>query len=282
MVVQAMWGMKQYPSAKNEWSIEKQLEEIKRADFDAIDLDVPYVVGKEEYWKNLLSKFDLKMGVQGPFVHSIEDLDHCVQVMLQMQAPYLDAQVGNYFIPEKEALSLLKKLADQATSHEIALLVQTHRGRVTQDLQRTVNFVKAIPNLRLNLDLSHYFVSCEMGLEELSKEALEAFDVLLRRTAMIDGRVSNGHQVQIDIGAQGESVYLKHYLKLWKQAMKYWLADAGPGDVFIFRPELGPPNYSILGLDGREISDRFAQAKIFAEIGRRLWKEAQQELATDV
>jgi hypothetical protein len=56
--------------------------------------------------------------------------------------------------------------------------------------------------------------------------------------------------------------------------MVNWLETAEPGDVFVFRPELGPPPYSIVGLDGNEISDRWEQAKVMAQLGRRLWNEA--------
>jgi len=40
-----------------------------------------------------------------------------------------------------------------------------------------------------------------------------------------------------------------------------WLRGAKRGDVFPFRVELGPPDYAILGADGREISDRWEQQK---------------------
>ena len=44
--------------------------------------------------------------------------------------------------------------------------------------------------------------------------------------------------------------------------LRHWLADAGPGDVFPFASELGPPRYAITLPDGREFSDRWEQSLV--------------------
>src|SRR6185295_6267281 len=126
-------------------------------------------------------------------------------------------------------------------------------------LFRTIAYTKAIPDLRFCLDLSHYFVGGEIQ-GRLSPEADALFDELLKRAPMLDGRVSNGEQVQIDMGPAADNNYTKYFGALWKRAMVHWLKGAKPGDRFIFRVELGPPDYSIRDLNGKEISDRWAQA----------------------
>jgi len=94
---------------------------------------------------------------------------------------------------------------------------------------------------------------------------------------MLDGRVSNGEQVQIDMGAQVDNKPTRYFAELWKRTMIAWLKQAGAGDVFIFRVELGPPSYSILDLNGREISDRWEQATLMRALAERLWNEAVRE-----
>ena len=79
---------------------------------------------------------------------------------------------------------------------------------VTQDLTRTVSYARALEDIRFDLDLSHYFVAGEIT-EDLTPASLAAFDVLLERAVMLDGRVSNGEQVQIDIGSAGDSAHAK-------------------------------------------------------------------------
>jgi hypothetical protein len=156
------------------------------------------------------------------------------------------------------------------------MMVQTHRGRVTQDLFRTVAYTRAIADLRFCLDLSHYFVAGEIG-GRLSAEADELFDALLRRAPMLDGRVSNGEQVQVDMGPSAGNAQATYFAALWKRAMTHWLKQARPGDMFVFRVELGPPSYSILDLSGKEISDRWEQAKLMRAVAERIWNEAVKE-----
>ncbi|HWC76058.1 MAG TPA: sugar phosphate isomerase/epimerase, partial [Blastocatellia bacterium] len=255
VMVQAMWGMNAYPSKEAEWSTEEKLARIKEAGFDAADIGVPRTPEEEQRWLTLASKHALVLGLQTS-ISKLEDLDTPLAVAKRMKSPYLDVHVGNYYVPEKEATELLSAMAARCGKERIAMMVQTHRGRVTQDLFRTIAYTKAIPGLRFCLDLSHYFVGGDVG-GRLSPQADALFDELLKRAPMLDGRVSNGEQVQIDMGAAADNSYTKYFAELWKRAMVHWLKAAKPGDLFIFRVELGPPNYSIRDLNGKEISDRW-------------------------
>ena len=147
---------------------------------------------------------------------------------------------------------------------------------MTQDLLRTVEYAKSVPELRFDLDLSHYFVAGEIG-GDLTAEARSAFDAIIARAVMLDGRVSNGEQVQIDIGPTGDNPHARRFATLWKKAMVSWLERAKPGDVLPFRVELGPPSYAILDREGREISDRWAQTLVIRTMAERLFNEAVKE-----
>jgi hypothetical protein len=156
------------------------------------------------------------------------------------------------------------------------LVVQTHRGRVTQDLLRTVGYAQRIPDIRFDLDFSHYIVAGELG-GEFSREAAAALFVLADRAIMLDGRVSNGEQVQVDADNPAYRRHTDRTATMWKHVMLRWLRYAERGDVFPFRIELGPPDYAILGPDGREISDRWEKQKSMKALVERLWNEAVAE-----
>ena len=275
VIVQAMWGMIGYPSREAEWTLEEKLARVKGAGFDAVDTVVPKTIEEEQRWTALAAKYGLGLGVQTS-LNKLEELDGPLATAKRMKSPYLDVHVGNYYVPEKAATDLLRAMAERCKREGIAMMVQTHRGRVTQDLFRTVAYTRAIPDLRFCLDLSHYFVGGEIG-GRLPSEAEPLFDELLKRAAMLDGRVSNGEQVQIDMGAGADNSYAKYFFELWKRAMVHWLKDAKTGDEFIFRVELGPPNYSIRDLSGREISDRWEQAKAMKAMVEKIWNEAVNE-----
>ncbi|MBA2646929.1 MAG: hypothetical protein H0U81_09035, partial [Pyrinomonadaceae bacterium] len=48
------------------------------------------------------------------------------------------------------------------------------------------------------------------------------------------------------------------------------------------RVELGPPGYSILEMDGKEMSNRWEQAKVFRALAERIWNEAVAETGIGV
>ena len=275
-LVQNLWGLRAYPSAAEEWPDERKAREIKAAGFDAFDV---WVGGAKEEdlarWKALGEAHGLGIGVEfGPT--KAEDADAAIAAARRLGSVYLDAHVASYFTPEKEAEALLRGLVDRCAKAGTPLVIQTHRGRVTQDLLRTVAYAKAIPDTRFDLDFSHYLVAGEMG-GTLSAEAEAALAVLMERATMLDGRVTNGEQVQVDLLNPVYSAHVDRQAALWKRVMVGWLRTAQRGDVFPFRVELGPPDYAILGADGREISDRWAQQKAMRDLVERLWNEAVAE-----
>jgi hypothetical protein len=272
-IIQAMWGMTGLPSPASEWSPEEKLRMIKEAGFDGFDVVLPGNAEEEKRWAALAEKHALKIGILA-FPNVPGDLVAPLATAKRMKALYLDVHPGTYFVPQERAIELLRALSEQAKREGIPMMTQTHRGRVTQDLLRTVAYTEAIPDLRFCLDLSHYVVAGEFG-GPLPAEADAAIDVLLRRAPMLDGRVSNGEQVQVAVDTADDNT--KRFAALWKRAMVYWLKSAKRGDVFVFRAELGPPSYSILDPQGKEISDRWEQAKVLRALAESLWNEAVRE-----
>ena len=275
-LVQNLWGLRAYPSAALEWSEERQLAEIKAAGFDAFDV---WAGGAKEEdlvrWKGLALKHGLGVGVEfGPA--RVEDVDAGIAAAKRLGSVYLDAHVASYFTPGAEAEALLRGLVERCRRADMPLVVQTHRGRVTQDLLRTLAYARAIPELRFDLDFSHYLVAGE-HTGALPAPAEAALEVLMQRAAMLDGRVSNGEQVQVDLLNPVYGEHVDRVASLWKRVRLGWLRGARRGDVFPFRVELGPPGYAILGQDGREISDRWAQLVAMRDLVERLWNEAVAE-----
>jgi sugar phosphate isomerase/epimerase len=275
-LVQNYWGFDSLPTKDKPWTRDEALARMKAAGYDAVDVwGGGLSDAAADEWKALASKHGLGLGMEGGPA-KIEDLPALIATMRRLGSPYLDLHVANYFLPEKDAETLLRALSDKCRAEGVAMVTQTHRGRVTQDLIRTVGYAKAIPALRFDLDLSHYFVAGEIGGTP-GPEAMAHLEALMERAVMLDGRVSNGEQVQIDLGAAGDSDQTRLFAGLWKKVMIGWLKAAARGDLFPFRVELGPPNYAILDPAGREISDRWEQQKRLGKLAERLWNEAVKE-----
>jgi len=274
-----VWGLEGLPSGQTEWSLEEKLLRLSQAGgFDVVDRYTVADPSSEPAVAEiaaLAKKHGFRVGM-ATSIDRLEQLDVAISLARKAGTPYVDVMTGPYTVPEADAVRLIRAISDRFRAEKIALALQTHRGLVTQDLLRTAEYTRGIPELRFDLDLSHYFVAGEIG-GDLTAEALRAFETIMARAVMLDGRVSNGEQVQIDIGPTGDNPHARRFAALWKRVMVSWLERAKAGDVLPFRVELGPPSYAILDLEGREISDRWAQTLVIRTLAERLFNEAVKE-----
>lgn len=280
-IQQSWWAMIGLGNGEREWTIEEKFEKIAEAGFTGIMGRLPE--GPDaDLWRRLLDDYRFSFGIHS-FPGRPEDITQLLKAAKQFGVQYVNSQVMDSFVIGQPAIELLEGLVREGCSAHMPYFVETHRGRVTQDLHRTVEYVKAIPDLRLTIDLSHYIVAGEVtgNDENVLNRVSELFESLLERTSSIHARVSNGEQVQVDIGPNGEHPMVRHYMDWWQRGIGYWLKDAQPGDLLPFVPELGPPDYAITNptyaSSGRtEISDRWEQALVLKRLGEQAWKLAVQ------
>ncbi|MFS0776979.1 sugar phosphate isomerase/epimerase [Neobacillus sp. 3P2-tot-E-2] len=287
-VLMSWWGMSGLGGqngAGNEWSMEEKVRRIAEAGYDGINGMLPE--GNEaDQWHLLLDQYNLSYSVNA-YPKTAEELDvFLCKAKSFGRVDFVNVQVMRPFLVGDQAVQLLADMAEMSRTAGIPAYIETHRGTITQDLLRTVEYAERMPELELTIDFSHYVVAGEM--RTVSDEAEQLLQTLLSRTKSIHARVSNGEQVQIDIpmfDSKGEEVanerefedpLLKHFVRWWLEGMRSWLKAAKEDEVLPFICELGPPPYAITmrGTDGvqREVSNRWTQALLFARIARRLWK----------
>lgn len=268
---QSLWGMAGIGPDGSERSPEDTLARIADAGFTGVLGRLPEE-GEAERLKRLLDRYGLAIGVHS-FPWSRSDLERLLPAARDFGVLYVNSQVMDNHVIDAEAVALLRGLTEAAAEAGVPYFVETHRGRVTQDLHRTVNYVRAVPELRLTIDFSHYVLAGEMGDSWRKSDGL--FQELLRRTSSIHGRISNGQQIQVDVGKDADHPMVQPFVGWWEQGMRYWLDGAGPGDVLVFVPELGPPGYAITRYGtGEEISDRWGQALLLKRLAEEAWRRA--------
>ena len=191
----------------------------------------------------------------------------------EIGALVVNAHAGTAHLAEDEAVKLVNALYDEAEKLGVRLLLETHRGRLTQDLFRTARLCDRIPRLRFNLDVSHLVV-CEETFGPAQSLKPLIFPII-DRTEMIHGRICNGEQIQVDAG-DGKGELAQLYITFWSEVMRRWRRRSPAGSAFIFTPELGPPSYSITGRDGKEFTDRISQSAVLVEMAKTAWKMSAQ------
>ncbi len=194
----------------------------------------------------------------------------------RFNAVALNLHLGHAYLAEEQAVAMLDEIHAMSDRFGIPVMLETHRGRLTQDLYRTSGLMARCPETVIALDLSHYLVAGETlgGSEELFREHVSP---LLARTALIHGRISNGQSIQVV--ATDRFAYTALLQGMWQSAMEAWLDDAPRGAVFVFEPELGPPPYAITDSCGRELCDRTEQSAPLVALAREAWNAANRSHA---
>jgi sugar phosphate isomerase/epimerase len=262
-VFQAIWAMQDLPAPDRPWSPEEIVDRIRQAGFSGA---FPTVADEDRDFEMVerLRRAGLLVGIGVP-VSEGKSVRPLAERAKALGVSFLNAQVHDAFTSNAQAVMRLETLYEECDAAGMPLFIETHRGTITQDLLRTVAYARQAPRLRFTLDASHYVVAGEVTEPDRAPRFAEALSEIIRRSASIHGRVSNGEQVQVDIG-DGSGALVAPFAGWWRAAYRQWLAAAAPGAYFPFVCELGPAPYAIRTPAGAELSDRFAQALVLKRI----------------
>ena len=223
---------------------------------------------------------ELGMGYAGGGrVDKAGDAARLVEEGIKAGAVCTTLHVGNGFEDDAQAGSLIEDILRESERSRHPLYIETHRATITQDIWRTLQFVKRYPEVRFNGDFSHWYTGLEMVYGDLPKK-LELMEPIFERTRFIHGRIGNPGAIQVDIGDGEGRTYVAHFRDMWTRCFRGFLRSADPGDAFIFAPELLFPSiyYAREFPDAtgrmREEGDRWEQALLYGRIARDCFARA--------
>ena len=286
-VEMSWWAMMGLGEHGQEWSDEEKFKQIADAGFNGINGYMPAPQEQEELVRRL-DQYGLSFSITAN-VRSVVQLERLLQDAADFgRIDYVNVHVPGPYIEGEAAAQLISDMIACGHKSGIPVYIETHRGMVTQDLLRTVQLVERLPELRLTVDFSHYVVAGELTM--IPEESERMLQQLLPHTSSIHARVSNGEQIQVDVGPDGEHPMLEHYIRWWGTGMKHWRQNHAEGSSFPFVCELGPSSYAMTTSGDRdpqvEISDRWSQSLYFMRLARLIWfsldAETPQEHVIDV
>jgi len=188
---------------------------------------------------------------------------------------------------DNEVDGIVGDILGQATRQRFPVYIETHRATITDDMWRTVQLVERFPEIRFNGDFSHWYTGHEMVYGGFDKK-VAFIQPVLDRVRFLHGRIGSPGNMQVDIGPDGESFggqpFVDHFKELWTRSMVGFLNEADPGDYLVFAPELLKADIyyarDFIGADGRRVEegDRWEQAKLYCEIARDCFADAQQRV----
>jgi sugar phosphate isomerase/epimerase len=268
----SLWSLRKLPmNAPTEWTLDEKFSRVRAAGFEAVECWLSDSDEKEV--TEALKRHDLRL-VLGHRPFKVEQTREVVERAVRLGADFVFAQPADAFTPLDDVVKLLAEGRKIAADSGIPFFVETHRNNYTENLPQTIALIERIPDIRFTADLSHFVVVGEFyGWED--ERAHERMMPVLERTAHMHGRIGNGEQVQVDVG-DGSGATPQFFVRLWTIAMRHWLQQAKPGDVFPFASELGPPRYAITLPDGSEFSDRWEQSLVMKRLAEQAWKQASE------
>ncbi len=218
----------------------------------------------------ILKTHPLKLIAQG-WTPTLEGAIPFFERAIELNAVAMNLHLGDAYLHDVESERLVDGAYALAESYKLPLMLETHRGRVTQDLYKTSALMQRRSDTRIVLDVSHYLVAGENFGGDVTKFNV-SLGPLLEATEMIHGRISNGQQIQVSV-SDTESVALTQ--SIWENAMTVWLANAPRDAVFVFEPELGPPPYAYLA-HGVETYSRTEETDSLVLLAREAWNLAMK------
>lgn len=270
-VQHSLWSLGKLPmNGEAEWTLDEKFERVKAAGFEAVEC----WLGDENEAEvaGALKRHGLRL-ILGHRPFREEDIRKTVDRAVRLGADFVFGQPADAFTSLSDVAALVRAGQKMAADAGMPFFVETHRNNFTENLPQTLALIEAVPDIRFTGDLSHFVVVGEFyGWGE--EKAADRMAPVLERVSHLHGRISNGEQVQVDVG-DGSGATAQFFVSLWSIAMRHWLAGAGPGDVFPFTSELGPPRYAITLPDGREFSDRWEQSLVMKRLAEEAWAKAQ-------
>jgi len=269
-VQHSLWSLIKLPmNSPTEWSLEEKFDRVKAAGFEGVECWLP--PEDEQRHASLLKERGLRLTL-GHHPHTLDDVRATVAQAKRLGADFVFAQPLNPFCPIREAAAFCRDARNLANDEGLCFFTETHRNNVPESLNQALALIDCYPEIRFTGDFSHFVVVGEFyGLPY--ERAIERMMPVLERTSHLHGRISNGEAVQVDVG-DGSGETAQFFVDIWSAVMRSWRAGAGPGDVFPFASELGPPRYAITLPDGKEFSDRWEQSLVMKRLAEQAWAKS--------
>lgn len=270
-VYQALWAMDKLVAP--EASIAEKFDRVRDAGFDGMAIDLGAL--KMEEAEATIPHF-ARTGLRGgltAFPASIEALRPALALAHRISAPFVVVIGQEMPVKVADMIPVIEGWLRVAEQEGMPIQFETHRNCITNDLFATVQMLDAVPAMRLAADLSHYVVDREMPCPPTPDLAVLITKVL-ERSDSFQGRVAARGQIQLALEFPQNAKWVSLFRDWWRQGFSGWQSRHAIDDAaLVFLCELGPPDYAVTDADGRELSDRWAEALTLARWARELWSE---------
>ena len=269
LVFQSLWGMERLRSETRELTLAEKVGRAAAAGFDGV---TDHFYDRRHVAPLMALVRDHGLTIEGQvFPRSIDELAPALEMAAEFGCHHITIQPDICPMTGAECVPILEgwqRLAEQAG---VAVYVETHRARMTNDLLFTMGLLDAFPALKFTVDLSHYVVAREIYLP-IKNDIDTMITRILDHGWAMHGRVAGPHQVQLELSFPQHQAWFAQFRSWWAAGFRSWRRRAAEDATLSFTCELGPASYAISGPDGRDQSDRWEEALLLRTDILQLWE----------
>jgi hypothetical protein len=269
LVYQALWAMERLTAP--EAPLAEKFDRVREAGFDGMAIDLGALTMEQA--QATVPHFE-RTGLAGgltAFPTSVDALRPALELAQRIGAPFVVVIGQEMPVRLADMVPVIEGWLRLAEREAMPIQFETHRNCITNDLYTTVQLLDAIPQMRLAADLSHYVVDREMPCPPPPHLAA-LMSKVLDRSESFQGRVAARGQIQVPLSFPQNAKWVTLFRDWWRQGFASWLRRHADDDAaLVFLCELGPPDYALTDAQGRELSDRWAEAALLLRWAREIW-----------
>jgi hypothetical protein len=270
-IYQSLWAMDKLVSP--EASVASKFDRVREAGFDGMAIDLGALSFAQA--QETVPHFE-RTGLLGgltAFPGSVEELRPALELAHRIKAPFVVVIGQEMPVRVVDMIPVIEGWLRVAQEAGMPIQFETHRNCITNDLFATVQLLEAVPAMRMAADLSHYVVDREMPCPP-TRHLQGLISQVLQRSDSFQGRVAARGQIQLPLEFAQSAKWVGLFRDWWREGFTSWRArHAADAIPLVFLSELGPPDYALTGADGRELSDRWAEALLLSRWAREIWSE---------
>ena len=266
--IAALWSLRDYPTAKKTWPLERQLAAVKEAGFDG------FATATSPEHARLAQKHGLIV-IGYISTSKPSDFRKLIQGQLDGGAVHINVQLADHDTPVEQSIKMTVKLIDESERLGAKCSVEVHRDTCTETPEKTYAIAAGFKKetgrlLPMTWDFSHLSVVKHLAPPYWERLLVDA--KLIQNAEQFHFRPFNGHHCQVPVtdGHGKLSTELKQWLPFLEKTLALWLKGNQAGREIFVVPEMGPVGG---GYNFAQLPNSWEDAKVLRPIIAKTWKK---------
>tara|TARA_B100000963_G_scaffold341678_1_gene341601 strand:- start:4676 stop:5545 length:870 start_codon:yes stop_codon:yes gene_type:complete len=232
---QTSWGF--------EGTTEAFIKKAKASGFDGIEIWSPTDKNEQIRISKLLKEENMKViylcgsDPNLSFEKGLAIYKKYLKNTFELNPMAINSHTGSDFYSFNQNMAFLEEATKLSKQYEIPIYHETHRGRFSYSLPKTIEYLEKNKDLVLTLDVSHWIVVHE----SLLLKRADLLKKIINRTNHIHARVGfeEGPQVNDPSAPEWKTVVERH-IDIWSTVIQKIRSEK---KIPTITTEFGPPNY---------------------------------------